>query len=224
MILHPSRSRGAANDAVKREECGMTDEVPRRRRKRTGPLVFGLLATLLLAIGLAAIAFASGISGKSRPPAILGSIRLRHTDVGAGGTVRGRLIFENRTSRTKVLLRGCKVDGLYGIGLRASDGDVQAPASPLVACSPEQELVAKPGTTVYRFELRATYMACSQNPKGEPPKGSKYWNPPCLKGSASNRDIMPPLSAGKYMALFIPGGEWHGPHVKSAKLVVTRKR
>jgi hypothetical protein len=35
---------------------------------------------------------------------------------------------------------------------------------------------------------------------------------------------MPPLPAGEYTALFFPDGEWQGPHVKSAELVVTRTK
>jgi hypothetical protein len=38
------------------------------------------------------------------------------------------------------------------------------------------------------------------------------------------RDIMPPLPAGKYTALFFPDGKWHGPHVRPADLVVTAKK
>ena len=117
-----------------------------------------------------------------------------------------------------------KVDGLYGIGLRASDGYIQDPAFSLVACSPSQELVAKPGTTVYRFNRSASYLACAQSAGHQPPKRSKYWNPLCLKDSSGERDIMPPLPAGRYTALFFPDGEWHGPRVQSADLVVTRTK
>jgi hypothetical protein len=46
----------------------------------------------------------------------------------------------------------------------------------------------------------------------------------CLKTSSGERDIMPPLPAGKYTALFVPDGKWHGPDVKSAELVVTGKK
>lgn len=150
------------------------------------------------------------------------ALHLKHRDVHSGRTVRGELVFENHTSKTKVLLRGCQVDGLYGIGLRAADGYIQEPAFSLVGCSPEQEMVAKPGTTVYRFKVPATYTECSQSANDQPPKSSKYWSPLCLKDSSGQRDIMPPLPAGKYTALFFPDGEWHGPHVKSADLVVTR--
>jgi hypothetical protein len=122
------------------------------------------------------------------------------------------------------LARGCKIDGLYAIGFRASDGYVQEPAFSLVLCSLGQEMVAKPGTTVYRFRMPATYTRCSQGAKDQLPKRSKYWTPPCLKDSSGERDIMPPLPPGKYTALFFPDGEWHGPHMKSAVLVVTRAK
>jgi hypothetical protein len=202
----------------------MMDTTPDHRRKRAAALVAGSLVGVILATGLGAMAFANGKSGEPRPPAITGSIQLKHRDVQSGRTVRGEVVFENRTSKTMILMRGCKIDGLYAIGLRASDGYIQAPVFSLVGCSPEQEMVAKPGTTVYRFKMPATYTACSQSAKTQPPKSSKYWTPLCLKDSSGERDIMPPLPAGKYTALFFPDGEWHGPHVQSAELVVTQKK
>ena len=202
----------------------MTDATPHHRRPRTAALVAGSLVAVILATGLGTIAVASEKSAKHRPPAITGSIHLRHRDVYSGRTVRGELVFENHTSKTKVLMRGCKTDGLYAIALRASDGYIQEPAFSLVGCRPEQEMVAKPGTTVYRFKVHATYTECSQSATHQPPKRSKYWNPLCLKDSSGERDIMPLLPPGKYTALFFPDGEWHGPHVKSADLVVTRTK
>ncbi len=200
------------------------DTTPHHRRKRTAALVAGSLVAVVLATGLDATAFASGKSAKPRPPAITGSIRLKHRDVDSGRTVRGEVVFENHASKTQVLLRGCKADGLYAIAFRASDGYLQEPAFFSVACSPEQEMVAEPGTTVYRFRMPATYTECSQSAKHQLPKSSKYWTPLCLKDSSGERDIMPPLPAGKYTVLFFPDGEWHGPHVKSADLVVTGKK
>jgi len=120
-------------------------------------------------------------------------------------------------------MRGCKVDGLYAIGLRGSNGYIQAPVFSAVGCSPKQQMLAAPGTTVFRFKVPATYSECSQSAKHQPPKGSKYWTPLCLKDSTGERDIMPPLPPGKYTALFFPDGVWHGPRVKSAHLVVTRR-
>jgi hypothetical protein len=211
-----------AKHAAGPEEAGMTDTRPRRRHERTAALVLVLLVAVLLAMGLAAIAFATGTRATPRPAAITGSIHLNRSDVQTGGTVGGEVVFQNRTSKTKFLMRGCKIDGLFAIGVRASDGYVQAPAFSLVGCRPEQELVARPGTTVYRFKLRAIYTACSQSAQGQPPRGSKYWTPLCLPDSRGQRDIMPPLPPGQYTALFFPAGEWHGPHVQSAGLVVTR--
>jgi hypothetical protein len=202
----------------------MTDTEPDHGRGRTVALVAGSLVAVILATGLSAFAFAGGTSSKLHPSAIAGSIRLKHREVRSGRTVRGELVFENHTSKTKVLMRGCKIDGLYAIGLRASDGFIQEPAFSLVGCSREQTMVAKPGTTAYRFKVPASYAECSQSAEHQPPKSSKNWTPVCLKGSGGERDVMPPLPAGKYTALFFPDGEWHGPHVKSASLRVTETR
>ncbi len=199
----------------------MTDRTSHQRRKPTAALVVGSLVGVILASGLDAIAFASGKSAKPRPPVITGSIHLEHRNVHSGRTVRGELVFENHTSKTRVLMRGCRIDGLYAIGLRSADGYSQEPAFSLVGCSPERVMVAKPGTTVYRFKVLANYTECSQSAEQQPPKTSKYWTPLCLKDSSGERDIMPPLPADNYTALFFPNGEWHGPHVKSADLVVT---
>jgi hypothetical protein len=202
----------------------MTDTTPDHRRRRTAALVAGSLVAVILATGLGAIAFASGKNASLRPPAITGSIHLKRREVHSAQTVRGELVFENHTSKTKVLMHGCKIDGLYAIALRASDGYIQEPFFYDVGCSPEQEMVAKPGTTVYRFRMAATYTGCLQSAEHQPPKGSKYWTPLCLKGSSGERDVMPPLPPGKYTALFFPDGDWHGPHVKPANLIVTRTK
>lgn len=74
---------------------------------------------------------------------------------------------------------------------------------------------------MYRFRIRATYAGCLQSAQHQPPKSSKYWTPLCLKDRGGERDVMPPLPPGKYTALFFSDGDWHGPHVKSANLVVT---
>jgi hypothetical protein len=201
----------------------MTDRKLYRHESEPPLLVSGLLIAVLLATGLTAIALAAWTSAKPQARSITASVQLRHSHVQTGGTVRGEVVFQNRTSTTRVLLRGCKIDGLYAIGFRASNGYVQAPAFSLVGCSPEQELVAKPGTTVYRFETSATYAECSQSAKGQPPRYSKYWSPLCLRDSRGQRDIIPPLPEGNYSALFFPAGQWHGPPVKPARLLVTRR-
>jgi hypothetical protein len=194
-----------------------------QRSKRIAALVLGVLLAVACATGLGAATSASGKSERPRPASITGSIRLKRREVRGGRTVRGEVVFKNHTSKTKVLLHGCKVDGLYGIGFRASDGYTQPPVFSLVGCRPAQEMVAKPGTTVYRFKVAAKYVECSQSAKDQPPKSSKYWIPLCLKNSSGERDIVPALPAGKYTALFFPDGNWHGPRVKPADLVVTRR-
>jgi hypothetical protein len=199
-------------------ESGMGDAT-RSRARRVVVAVLVCLSVVGLAAGVVPLAVAGG-SG-TRPVAITGRIYLKDRAVRSGGTVHGEVVFQNASTRSKVLMRGCRVDGLFGIGLRASDGYVQAPAFSLVGCSPEQALVAKPGVTVYRFALRATYTACSQSAAGQPPRRSRYWTPSCLKGRSGHHDVMPPLPAGRYTALFFPAGVWHGPHVKPARLVVT---
>jgi hypothetical protein len=196
----------------------MTPGRPRRPR-RAAPVVAVALA-LGLSIAVAAVALASS---QRVPPlrALSGAIRVQDRTVESGGTIRGEVVFVNRTSTPRVLMRGCLVDGLYGIGLRASDGYVQAPAFSLVGCHPEQEMVAKPGTTVYRFTVPATYVQCSQSARDQPPRSSKYWIPLCLKDSSGHRDRMPPLPPGRYSALFFPATTWHGPHVEPATVLVT---
>lgn len=201
----------------------MADITPPRGRTGARALVPGLVVVSLLASGLVAVALASRVARKSRLPSLTGHLHLAHSSVQAGGTVDGRVVFQNRTSRTKVLTRGCDIDGLYAVGVRSSNGYVQVPAFSDVGCSPEQALIAKPGTTVYRFTLRSTYTVCSQGAKDQPPIGSKYWTPLCLKDSRGERDIMPPLPAGRYTALFFPAGKWHGLRVKPASVTVIKR-
>jgi hypothetical protein len=199
----------------------MTHTTPDHRGKRAAALVAGSLVAVIFATGLCAIALGSGKRARPRPPALTGRIRLNHRDVRSGGSVRGEVVFESHASKTVMLMRGCKIDGVYAIALRASDGYLQQPAFSLVGCHPEQMMVAEPGTTIYRFNLRANYTRCSQSAKDQPPRSSKYWTPLCLKDTRGQRDVMPPLPAGKHSALFFPGGEWHGPHVKPAELDIT---
>ena len=196
--------------------------MPLPRRKRTAVLFVGSLVAVTVATGLAAIALASGKRVKPRPPAITGNLRLTQSEVHSGRTVRGELVFENHTAKTMVLLRGCRINGVYGVGLRGSEGYVQAPVFTLVGCSPEPDMVAKPGITVYRFNVSTTYGECTPSTRNEPPRSSNYWSPLCLKDSGGERNVMPPLPAGTYAVLFFPNGKWHGPQVKPAHLVISR--
>lgn len=192
------------------------------RRKRTAVLVAGSLVVVILAAAVSTIGLASGKTARGGPAAVTGSVRLERRHVEGGRTIRGEVVFENHGSRPEVLMRGCKIDGLFAIGLRASDGYLQPPAFSLVGCAPEQAIVAEPGISAYRFTTPATYAECSQRVERGPPAGSKGWIPLCLENSDGDRDIMPRLPAGRYTAVFFPDGEWHGPHVRSAELVITR--
>lgn len=184
-----------------------------------------LVPLLLLAASVLA-----GLSGASLAGAkdlrssqtLTAKIALVPSRVPAGAAVSGKLVLDNRTSVPKVVLRGCMVNGLYAVALRAADGYMQDPAFTLVACSHRQSLVAKPGTTVFRFKIRATYTACSESPNHHWPRRSKNWLPLCLKDSSGKRDVAPPLPAGKYTAVFVPNGTWKGPDVRTATLVVTK--
>jgi hypothetical protein len=200
------------------DEPGVRDTTEDRARSVIVTLVLVGLIVVALAAGLVPLAVAGGSS--ARPSAITGGIYLKGSTVRSGGTVQGEVVFQNPSTQPMVLMRGCRIDGLYGIGLRASDGYVQAPAFSAVGCSREQALVAKPGTTVYRFTLRASYTECSQSTSDPTPRSSKFWIPLCLNDAAGNRDVAPPLPAGRYAALFFPAGVWHGPRVKPARLVV----
>jgi hypothetical protein len=202
------------------QEDGMTRARSRRRGTRTAALACSLLAAALLTIGFVSVALASGTNAQ---PAITGSIRLERLDVRSGGKVHGEVVFENRASTTKILMRGCKVDGLYAISARASDGYVSEPAFSAVGCLTQQELVARPGTTVYRFTFRATYESCTGSATNQPPKGSKYWIPLCARDPTGKRNVIPALPPGEYTALFFPQNVWHGPNVKGAAFVVTKK-
>jgi hypothetical protein len=203
---------------VKSEEGWMTAPGRHRRRKPITTLLAGLLGAAV-ASGIASCAGMT--AGKPRSAPILASIQLMQRTVQSGKTAHGEVVFENGTSRTKVLMRGCKIDGLYEIGVRASDGYAQGRAFSLVGCLHEQEMVAKPGITAYRFKLPALYTACLQSDVHQPPKDSKDWLPLCLKDSSGERNIMPSLPAGTYTVLFYPADKWDGPHVKPASLVVT---
>ena len=78
------------------EECD-DGTGPDPRRNQADALVAGSVAAVVLATGFSAIAFASGTSAERRPPAVTGSIHLKHGDVYSGGTVRGEVVFVKRT-------------------------------------------------------------------------------------------------------------------------------
>ena len=192
----------------------MTD---RTRRLGGNSARLWLVLTLVAVAGLLVTGLARGDSSlKAR-------IALDRSRVRTGGVIRGRLILDNTGSTPRVLLRGCLTNGRFGIGLRAADGYQTDPGFTAVGCSPLQALVvAKPGVSIYRFKIPARYDQCSQNSSNQQPKGSPNWTPLCLRDSHRERNIMPPLQAGKYTARFVPDGRWQGPSVKPAALTVTR--
>jgi hypothetical protein len=185
----------------------VTDGTARRDDEKAGP---SLLLALVVGVGLVVTALANG-AGSLTARVVLDHLRVR-----AGGVISGKLILNNATSTRRVLLRGCLTNGRFEIGLEAANRYPQGGIFSVVGCNPLQVLVAaKPGVTVYRFKLRATYTDCAQSAKGGPGM------PLCLKGSDGERDIFPTLPVGEYTAVFLPDGNWHGPKVTPATLAVT---
>jgi hypothetical protein len=165
----------------------------------------------------------SGALSTSEPAGVTARLVLRPDRVRPGGTADGRLVLTNGRSKTVVLLRGCRINGLYGIGIRSPHIKIQGPAFTLVGCLRHQTLVAKPGTTVYGFKVAARYTGCTQALKDELPRTSAYWTPLCGKRRDGERNIMPSLPPGTYTTVFVPNGKWKGPAVHSARLVVEHR-
>jgi hypothetical protein len=196
----------------------MTDTRPRPRRSRAVALFAGTLAAVVLAMGFGAIAFASGRSLKPRPPAVTGNIHLNLPDDDSCRTVRGEVVFENHTSQTKVLMRRCTIDGLFAIGFRASDGYLQEPAFSLVGCIHKQEMVGRQarhhGVPIQRPRDLHGVLAARQPPAAH---DLQVLDLRCAAGTraVSATSCRRSRPAGTPRCSF-PGGEWHGPHVRSA--------
>lgn len=174
------------------------------------------LVAAVLGAGIAAVVLAGGASAK--PPSLIARVVLDRSRVSVGGTVSGRVIFENRSSKPKLMLRGCIGGGLYVIGFRAADGYLEQIGWTIDGCRAEQSMVAKPGRTVFRFRTAARYTICGPS---DQPKRSPGWIPACVAGGG---DPMPPLPAGHYTAVFVPYSGWKGPKVKSATVRITQAR
>jgi hypothetical protein len=168
--------------------------------------------------------FLAGCGGNgSQPAGITGKVVLSRDHIRSGATIHGKIVFKNGTSKTRILVSGCRVDGLYGVALNASGPDLNnGPASFAVGCFHKDHLVARPGTTAYPFKVTATYLSCSQAAEDQPPRTSKNWMPLCLRDAKGERDIAPPLPAGRYAAVFYPNGKWNGPTVTSETVTVAR--
>jgi hypothetical protein len=137
-----------------------------------------------------------GSSGGAAPPGgsaarytktttIRGLVRSDTATVRAGAKVHAELVLHNSTGRARVLARGCP-HGFVQLTL-SSRSLTTSPAWALPACS-DATFVARPGTTVYRLEVPATYLACTM--RGHRAQAGSVQ---CLPG---NR--MPPLPAGTY--------------------------
>ena len=180
-------------------------------------------------LGVVAIAIALSFAGcggavsTSEPESVTARLVLHPDRVRPGGTTDGRLVVKNNGSKPDVLLRGCRINGLYGIGIRSPHHTIQGPAFTLVGCLHHQTLVAKPGTTVYTFKLAARYMGCTQALKDEVPRTSPSWTPLCGRSRNGDRDVMPALPPGTYSTVFVPNGKWKGPAVHNAELVVEQR-
>jgi len=145
-------------------------------------------------------------------PTISGLVRSDTATVRAGAKVRADLVLHNNSDRTRVLARGCP----HGfVELMLSSRTVTAsPAWALPACS-DATFVARPGTTIYRLEVPATYLGCTM--RGHPATGG---TPSCLPG---NR--MPPLPTGAYTVSVVASSiqlQHELAHVRSAHVRVLR--
>lgn len=167
-------------------------------------ILLGSLPAIVVGIGVAAVAIAA-VNGITTPAPLTARIVLDRSHVQLGGVVTGKVVFENRTSKPKVMLRGCDLNGLYTVVLSSAHGGTGSDGSGAifgtVGClveTPADLMVAKPGRTVYRFRIPAVHTACG----------------PCAIGS--------PLPAGNYAIVFFPDGTWRGPTVTSATVTLTK--
>ena len=150
---------------------------------------------LLTVIALSLVAAGCGSSGGTAPPAgsaarytkptVTGLVRSDTATVRRGAKVHAELVLHNSSDRTRVLARGCP-HGFVQLMLSSRRLTV-SPAWATPACS-YATFVARPGTTTYRLEVPATYLACTM--RGHRPQAGSVQ---CLRG---NR--MPPLPAGSY--------------------------
>jgi hypothetical protein len=177
-----------------------------------------LLAIIVVGIGAAAVALAAGSGAAARRGSLTARIVLDRTRVQSGGTVSGRVIFENRLSKPILMLRGCVGGGMYQIDFRASDGYLGPTPFVIDGCTSEQSMVAKPGLTIFRFSTPTVYRACG--PGDVQPKRSRDWVPPC--DTRDGHSGVPSIPAGKYTAVFVPSDKWHGPRVSGARVTITK--
>jgi hypothetical protein len=157
---------------------------------------------------------AAMMAGCGSSARLTGNVVLNRTSVPMGDNVGGRLIFHNPTTHTVVMLRADACGRPYEVLLRSPSW--YQPGVFTFDCGKEEALVAKPGTTVYRFTILARSLVCS----GSGPTGPNL----CAKDVHGKRDIEPEAPPGQYSTVFTPSAAWKGPTIKEATLIVTRER
>lgn len=176
--------------------------------------------TPLAVIAASLVVAGCGSSGGTAPaanraarytrPTISGLVRLDTATVHGGATIHAELVLHNTSDRTRVLARGCP-HGFVQLML-SSRTLTASPAWALPACN-DATFLARPGTTTYRLEVHASYVACTM--RGHRPQGGSIQ---CLPG---NR--MPPLPAGTYAVSVVASGiqlQHELAHVRSARVRV----
>jgi hypothetical protein len=176
---------------------------------------------LLAVIAASFVVAGCGSSGSTAPhassarytkPTISGLVRSDTATVRRGATVHAELVLHNSSDRTRVLARGCP-HGFVQLVL-SSRTLTASPAWALPACS-DAAFVARHGTTTYRLEVPATYLACTM--RGHRPQAGSVQ---CLRG---NR--LPPLPAGTYAVGIVASSsqlQHELAHVRSARVRILR--
>ncbi|MDE3132376.1 MAG: hypothetical protein KGL16_14590 [Acidobacteriota bacterium] len=158
------------------------------------------------------VAVTAAACGTAKPE-LTGKIVLDHTRVAVGQGDSGELVIDNRTSNPRVMAHACRTDW-YEVTLRSPRWD-EGSVFVSDTCFNEENMVAKPGVSVFRFRIPARSIDCVGDVSG--PGVIR-----CAKISSSNSTIMPLVPPGRYTTVFASGGDWAGPQIKDATLVVTR--
>lgn len=125
-------------------------------------------------------------AGDSSAP-IQVALTLDRTSAHPGETIAGTVTITNTTDSP--ISAGCAL--LVAVGLTNDTMDFE-PIWAGVACSPDDEVTIKPGTTTVRLDVQTRYQSCDQAPPSRP-VGNSACTPDPRAGSA-----LPPLPAGDY--------------------------
>jgi hypothetical protein len=156
----------------------------RARRIAGASLGGAALIAGVAACGTTSTVFGGGAAANR--PTLTSLVRVEHSTVRAGQTVHAELVLRSTAGRVRVLDRACPN---HFVALVLSSGRLSTGAAwTLPLCRPGVAFVARPGTTIYRLSVAATYGRCIM--RGHPLAGGE---PQCLRG---NR--MPPLPVGSY--------------------------